>query len=439
MRAGYSLRPGARGGKPGPLRDDYAQSVEEDAPTAVGSLPEQSLVVRASTFGGTGTRSYPYVASHEDLYRDDLYGSVTTGQVLLAAPPQYWPLATGEIPLTDPSVEVVLTQARLVIQTQRRSSRAAVLFAVACLITMGGGFGLGWAFFAGQDNELVGRLPGASAPPQTAALVTPAPESTATTASVAAAPALAPAAVAPVAAPETAAAPAAAAIAAPSAAAVRAAPAIAAPSAAPGPIAFTVSKWAVNPGNAVVSPVRGEIDEAYLAKARRVRKGEKLFRLKRRRPPTARGKKLAERVAELEKLAAADPVYGDFLARARRDLRKEQKSVRVTVTARAAGWVQPEVRRGQRVDQGEALATAIDPRARTATVTLPAGAVQLDWSCGASSAGLRSSVSCRVSQVADTANGQVVTLQVDADRNRWSRGLEREEFVLAPPAATAGQ
>jgi biotin carboxyl carrier protein len=423
MRAGYSLRPGQPGRKSGPLRDDYAASVEEDAPTAVGSLPEQSLVVRASTFGGTGTRSYPYVETHEDLYRDDLYGSVTTGQVLLAAPPQFWPGATGEIPLTDPSVEVVLTQARFLIPAQPRSSRAALLFAAACIVTMGGGFGLGWAFFSGQGNELVGRLPGeAPAAPAVAAapLVT----------EPAAAPAPVPAA-APVAASVTTA-PADPRMASP------VAPAMASPAAPSGPVALKISSWALNPGNAVASPVRGEIDEAYLAKARRVRKGEKLFRLKRKRPPTARGKQLAVRVAELEKLAAADPVYGDFLARARRDLRKEQKSVRVTVTARSAGWVQPEVRRGQRVDQGDALATAVDPRVRMGTVTLPGGAVHLDWSCGAVSAGLRDSVSCRIAQVTDTEKGQVVSLQVDADRNHWSRGLAGEEFVLAPPAATAG-
>jgi hypothetical protein len=115
----------------------------------------------------------------------------------------------------------------------------------------------------------------------------------------------------------------------------------------------------------LVTPAEGDL--AWTAAAETpVAKGQKVGEL---RVALAAGRKdaaLAKRVAELERLAAQDPVYRDFLEKARRDLRKaaaRRKTRAVPLVAPEAGILARAPEAAGRATAGERVARVLDPAA----------------------------------------------------------------------------
>ncbi len=187
----------------------------------------------------------------------------------------------------------------------------------------------------------------------------------------------------------------------------------------------------------VTSPLRGEIAGADLESARRVVKDEKLFELRHGRAP--RAAELAARVAELQRLAREDPVYEAFLARARDDYRRAQRSERVvSLRAPVDGDAAPAVSRGRRVEAGDTLATISDARTWTATATLPGGAATITRaaSCSIAAADGGSRAPCRIERVLLEESRTRVTASIAAADAPWLLGLDQKPRLLlaaAPP------
>jgi hypothetical protein len=149
------------------------------------------------------------------------------------------------------------------------------------------------------------------------------------------------------------------------------APAAAPPPAAPAPAAPAAPAWRTAkverrthpPAAELVSPAGGDFAWTAASDAK-VAKGERVGEL---RVEVAGGRKdaaLAKRVAELEALAAKDPVYRDFLDKARRDLRRaeaKRKTRPVPLLAPAAGLLARAPEPGGRAEEGERLARILDP------------------------------------------------------------------------------
>jgi hypothetical protein len=115
----------------------------------------------------------------------------------------------------------------------------------------------------------------------------------------------------------------------------------------------------------LVAPADGDLAWTAAADAR-VAKGQKVGAV---RVALGAGRKdaaLAKRVAELEKLAAQDPVYRDFLEKARRDLRRtaaRRKTRAVPLVAPVAGILARAPEAAGSAAAGERVARVLDPAA----------------------------------------------------------------------------
>ena len=351
---------------------------------------------------------------------------VTGGYPMSGAFPTY----TGAIPYI---VQPVVTG-------PSASSRWTIAIVFALIITTVAGVALGWLMFAREPERASTQ---ASAPPAASAgrpveQAEPAPaapsaaKSTAEpapTAPAAPAPTTPPAATAPAAATPPATPPAAAATA-------PAQPAAAAASPAPNTLAAEIATLEHPQIARIVSPARGDIASSAISTPRNVRRGDRLFEVRRRRPGAANREELAAKVAELERLAKEDPVYEDFLARARSDYKKAQGggTISTAVKAPSDGFATASVGRGDRVTQGQALAVLSNASVWSARATVRGPAVTREWTCAIVSSDGASRAACRIDQVTPTADGTEVVASVEAGLVPWLRRADQKpRMMLDPP------
>lgn len=286
---------------------------------------------------------------------------------------------------------------------------------LALIVVAGGALAVGKFLFA--DDK--GAPATATRPVAPAAAVAPAPAS--------AAPPLAAQAATP------------AAVAAP----LPAAPAASAP--AVEPIAAEVAALEHPDGAALASPARGTVSRAYLEGTRRVRAGERLFEIA-TRSSGGKERELAAKVKQLERLAAQDPVYEEFLERARRERdRSRPRTEEVQVKAAADGVYRAMVATGDRVTADQPLASRTDAGVWTARVTLrSAERPGTSWSCSITPAagdqGGSKRSRCTIDQIVEQADGVEVSVRIAAADAPWlGDGAGGHRLLFEPPAAgTAG-
>ncbi len=363
-----------------------------------GDLSGQFQAVPYQTMGGL---SGPY--------------QVTGGFPMSGAFPTY----TGAIPYI---VQPVVTG-------PSASSRWTIAIVFALIITTVAGVALGWLIFSRQPERAEAQQ--ASAPPAASAgrpvePTEPAPAATpAPTASI------------PPIAPATATLPAMTPPAAPAASEQPAQPAPAAPAApAPSTLAAEIATLEHPQIARIVAPSRGDIATSAISTPRNVRRGDRLFEVRRRRPGAPNRDALAAKVAELERLAKEDPVYEDFLARARSDYKKAQGggTISTAVKAPSDGFATASVGRGDRVTQGQALAVLSNPRVWSARATVRGPAVTREWTCAIVSSDGGSRAACRIDQVTPTADGTEVVASFEAGLVPWLRRADQKpRLMLDPP------
>jgi hypothetical protein len=179
----------------------------------------------------------------------------------------------------------------------------------------------------------------------------------------------------------------------------------------------------------VTSPARGEVSLSTVQTARPVHKGDKLFEVRRRREPAPEAAQLAARVAELEKLAAHDPLYESFLARARDDYKRAQRSdLSASIRASADGLAEPRASRGDHVDLGDTLAVVTDPATWIARAPLQAG-VTPEWTCAISDGTSRAP--CRIEQL----SAREITASAHASDAPWLGAERKPRLLLEAPRA----
>jgi len=105
----------------------------------------------------------------------------------------------------------------------------------------------------------------------------------------------------------------------------------------------------------VEAPAAGSV-KVLLTSPKKVRKGDKLFEITRVVTDAAKVKELTAKIAELKKLAAEDPMYEPFIAKAKKDLANAQKRVSTVVVAPRDGKATPRVKQGANVHAGDVLA-----------------------------------------------------------------------------------
>jgi hypothetical protein len=207
----------------------------------------------------------------------------------------------------------------------------------------------------------------------------------------------------------------------------------------PSAISAEIATLVHPPRIAVAAPARGTVTQAFLARARRVRAGEKLFEITSKSSGGARRRELAAKVKELERLAKEDPVYEDFLARARQERdRVRVRTDKVVVTARKGGLYQPMVAVGDQVNLQGALASEADSAVWVAQVRLrPGQRPGTDWSCSLTSdPDGATRAACAILQVVDAADGVEVTVRVAARDAPWlARGADGQRLLFESPAA----
>jgi biotin carboxyl carrier protein len=317
-------------------------------------------------------------------YQSAAFGSVTGS----------YPAYTGQIPYI---VQPVITA------PAPAGARWAVVLVFALLATMAVGVGLGWLLFASarpggdvQATRTAAAPPMGSSPAASAAKV------------------------------------------ASGAASTEGAPASAATQGGRDsePVAADITSLAHPPLGRVTSPLRGEIALSAVRAARSVRKGDKLFEVRRKRSGGEAEEKLAARVAELERLAAEDKVYEAFLARAKSEYARAHKGGAVTVSVKASsdGLAAPTVKRGDHVVQGQTLATISDPRTWKAKASLRADGVTREWRCSITARDGTSRTSCDIEKISWTEEGAEVIASVKAEQAPWLGSSDsRLRLLLEPP------
>jgi hypothetical protein len=300
------------------------------------------------------------------------------------------------------------------------SARSPVLWIILTALVTGGGIALGWWLFAGR-YQWSGEHPPAArgAPPAPrAAEQTPAPQPGA---------------------PPTASQP------QPSAPAPALQPQLSAPQpaepqpqpAAPAPDAAAVTAEVVSMQQArsvsVASPVSGEVSKVFLAKPGKVAKGDKLLEVRHETGGGAKAKKLAARVAELEKLAKDDPVYEEFLADARKELKSARgRSESMLIKATGAGTARVTVKEGESVAGGKPVAVISEGGDWTIKATAQSD-VQRSWSCNLELPdGQRAP--CTIDKVVASASGSNLTVKVKSADAPWLEDMAQKPALALAPA-----
>jgi biotin carboxyl carrier protein len=198
------------------------------------------------------------------------------------------------------------------------------------------------------------------------------------------------------------------------------------------PVTAEVTAVAQADSAAVLAPMSGQVSKLFLTAPGQVAEGDRLLEIRFESGGGAKAKKLAARVAELEKLAKDDPVYEEFLA----DARKEQKAVRVrvetaVVKASAAGLARVDVKEGDSVAGGKPVAHISKGGDWTLTATAKSE-VQRSWACSVQIAADKKAA-CTIQKVIATPAGSELTVTVGGKDAPWlADAAQKPTLTLGP-------
>ena len=285
-------------------------------------------------------------------------------------------------------------------------ARSPMLWILLTALVTGGGIALGWWMFAGRST---GRSAAPAAAPAKAA-ATPA-EPQAPPPATPPHPSVAPPATPPPATP----------------------PADAPPPEAEAPIIAEVVGLATAKSVPVTAPVSGDVSKVFVAAPGKVAKGDKLIEIRSDSGGSSKAKKLAARVAELEKLAKADPVYEEFLADARKAERAARGKTRLTVVkSPGAGRARLEVKAGDAVSGGAPIGQISSGGDWIVKATAKVEVLR-SWTCHLELPdGKRAP--CAIDKVVASAAGSDITATVAAADAPWLDDLaQKPTLSLAAP------
>jgi biotin carboxyl carrier protein len=194
-----------------------------------------------------------------------------------------------------------------------------------------------------------------------------------------------------------------------------------------------VTKVAQADSAAVLAPTSGEISKVFLSAPRQVEKGDKLVELRSESGGGgAKAKKLAARVAELERLAKNDPVYEEFLDKARKEQKAAEGQVVTTVIkANAAGMARLEVKEGDAVSGHKPVAYISKGGDWTLTATAKSE-VQQSWSCSLQLTEGKKAA-CTIQKVIATSAGSELTVTVGAADAPWLADASQTPTITFGP------
>ncbi|HSN90556.1 MAG TPA: hypothetical protein VLS93_04955 [Anaeromyxobacteraceae bacterium] len=141
------------------------------------------------------------------------------------------------------------------------------------------------------------------------------------------------------------------------------------------------------------------------------------------------------RVAELEKLAAQDPVYQAFLEKERRALRAARTGRSVPLVAPASGRLEPLVAGGAAVSKGSPIARVVDAATWQATFVLPGDPPAPSAACEIAGDAPGAVASCRVIASRPGPAGSEVTVALPDDAAPWLAGARSLTVRLGAAAA----
>ncbi|HEU5060946.1 MAG TPA: hypothetical protein VFU21_30655 [Kofleriaceae bacterium] len=285
-------------------------------------------------------------------------------------------------------------------------ARSPILWILLTAVVTGGGIALGWWMFAGTGRERRQAAPAKATAPATA----PAPPAASPPSETQPPP--------PDRQPE-----------------VQPPPADKQPEPAPAAAPVTAEVVSLTPARsvAVTAPVSGAVSKLFLTRPGKVAKGAKLVEIRTEGGGGARAKKLAERVAELEELAKADPVYEEFLADARKAQRAARGQSKVTVVkAPSAGHARLEVAEGDQVAGGKQIGHVSSGGDWIVTATAKQE-VQRSWTCRVALPDGKQAP-CTIDKVVASAAGSDITATVRPDEAPWLEDVsQKPTLALAPP------
>lgn len=155
----------------------------------------------------------------------------------------------------------------------------------------------------------------------------------------------------------------------------------------------------------------------------RVARGEWLGEIRGKAEPEAAAPEATQRLAQLERLAAEDPVYAEFLERERAALSQgAARRARVAMAAPSAGQASQLVRAGVNVGIGDLVAHIVDPESWRLSVLFGGFLPTVGAPCEVGGDGPSTTAECRVVEVLPAAQGARVTVAVRASAAPW---LER--------------
>jgi hypothetical protein len=224
-----------------------------------------------------------------------------------------------------------------------------------------------------------------------------------------------------------------------------------APPAPPPPAALAVSvalaprqpSWRAAPVEArrhpsiaaLVSPGNGTLRWRAAAGAT-VRPGDLVAEVRVEPPAGGARPDLARRIAELEALAAQDPVYRDFLEKARREARAARPRARVLrLVAPAAGVLEPREELS-RVEEGAALGEVVEAASWRLDAVIEGEPPGADAACEVTGSGEGERVACRVVAASGVEGGRTA-LTVEAAAAPFLAHAEALRVRVAPPALAA--
>jgi hypothetical protein len=182
-------------------------------------------------------------------------------------------------------------------------------------------------------------------------------------------------------------------------------------------------RWHPSVGE-VRSPAAGELSWKE-PRSGRVARGEVLGEVRAKAAPEAPAAEAGARLEQLERLAAEDPVYAEFLERERAAVNQQKEhTARVGFAAPAAGQTSPTVAAGARVGLGDLVAQIVDPEAWRLSVVFGGQPPAVGTACEVSGDGPATTAECRVVEVLPMAEGARVTVALRASAAPW---LERAQ------------
>lgn len=162
-----------------------------------------------------------------------------------------------------------------------------------------------------------------------------------------------------------------------------------------------------------------------------VRAGERLGELRAAVPPPTPGPSARARLEELERLAATDPVYQEFLEKERASLAAAAEAgPGVALIAPVAGALAAVARTGEAVARGELLARVVDAEAWHVSATVPGETPAPGAACEVAGDRIRDRAAGRVAQAVARDEGHEVTCAVAAAHAPWLERARAPSLLL---------